>query len=80
MTASVDRQTPVLLWTQQKARTKMAKMADTLCTDAVLLNDCILCDAEAKAQREGRKAWSVSIGGQPLCSDCNYFIMMERMQ
>ena len=56
----------------------MAKMADLLTVDTVLFNDCIICDADVKAQQEGRKAWSVSISGQPLCADCNYFVMMER--
>ena len=56
----------------------MARMADLLTVDTVLLNDCILCDCEAAARREGRKAWSVSISGQPLCADHNYEIMMER--
>ena len=56
----------------------MARMAETLCRDTVLLNDCILCDCEAAAKREGRKSWSVSISGQPLCGDHHYEIMMER--
>lgn len=56
----------------------MAKIAQTLCTDTVLVNDCVICDAEVKAQQEGRKSFSISISGQPLCADCNYFVMMER--
>jgi hypothetical protein len=57
----------------------MAKMKDTLCVDVPLLNDCIICDCEATAKAEGRKSWSVSISGQPLCGDHRWEIMMERM-
>jgi hypothetical protein len=57
----------------------MAKMKDTLCVDTPLFNDCIICDTDERMRAEGRKSWSVSISGQPLCGDCNYFIMMERM-
>ena len=56
----------------------MAKIAQTLCMDSVLLNDCIICDCEAAAKREGRKSWSVSISGQPLCGDHHWEIMMEK--
>lgn len=56
----------------------MAKIKDTLSTDTVLLNDCIICDCDAAAKREGRKAWSVSISGQPLCGEHAWEIMMER--
>jgi hypothetical protein len=56
----------------------MAKMKDTLCTDTVLVNDCIICDVEAQAIAQGLKAWSCSISGQPLCGDHAWEIMMER--
>jgi len=55
----------------------MAKMADTLTTDTVLVNDCIVCDMRVRMAAEGRKAWSVSTAGQPLCGECNYERMME---
>lgn len=57
----------------------MARMAETLCTDTVLFNDCVICDASERAKSEGRTSFSVSTSGQPLCADCNYFVMMERM-
>lgn len=44
-----------------------------------MINDCIICDTDERMRAEGRKAWSVSIAGQPLCGDCNYFVMMERV-
>ena len=56
----------------------MAKMKDTLCVDVPLLNDCILCDTDARMRAEGRTSWSVSISGQPLCWEHNYEIMMEK--
>ncbi len=42
-------------------------------------NDCVICDASERAKAEGRKSFSVSTSGQPLCADCNYFVMTERM-
>ena len=57
----------------------MAKMADTLTIDTVLVNDCIVCDTRERMAAEGRKAWSVSTAGQPLCGECNYERMMEMM-
>jgi hypothetical protein len=43
------------------------------------VNDCIVCDTAAKARAEGRKSWSVSTTGQPLCADCNAFRLEEMM-
>jgi hypothetical protein len=58
----------------------MARMADTLCVDTPpLFNDCIICDTDERMRAEGRTSFSVSTTGQPLCADCNYFVMMERM-
>jgi hypothetical protein len=58
----------------------MARMAELLCVDnPPLVNDCIICDTSERAKAEGRTSFSVSTSGQPLCADCNYFVMMERM-
>ena len=46
---------------------------------STMINDCVICDASARAKVEGRTSFSVSTSGQPLCADCNYFVMMERM-
>ena len=54
-------------------------MSDPRASVSTMVNDCIICDTAAKAEREGRKSWSVSTHGQPLCADCNYDRMMERM-
>jgi hypothetical protein len=55
----------------------MAKMANLMTTDSVLVNDCIVCDTAERMRAEGRTAWSVSTAGQPLCGECNYERMME---
>jgi hypothetical protein len=56
---------------------KMAKMADTQVTDTVYLNDCVVCDARAAAEAAGKKGWSVSTAGQPLCRECYDFRLEE---
>lgn len=57
----------------------MAKMADLMTTDTVLVNDCIVCDTRTRMEAEGRKAWSVSTAGKPLCGECNHERMLEMM-
>ena len=46
---------------------------------STMVNDCVICDASERAKAEGRTSFSVSTSGQPLCADCNYFVMTERM-
>ena len=54
-------------------------LSDPRASVSTMINDCIICDTAARMRAEGRKAWSVSTHGQPLCADCNYDLMMERM-
>ena len=46
---------------------------------STMVNDCVICDARERALAEGRKAWSVSTSGQPLCAECNAFRLEEMM-
>ena len=55
----------------------MARMADLLTTDIALVNDCIICDTRETARILGRKSWSVSTSGQPLCADHYSFYLEE---
>ena len=57
----------------------MARMADLLTTDSVLVNGCILCDTETRMREQGIKAWGVSTSGQPLCADHYSFYLQEMM-
>lgn len=34
-----------------------------------MVNDCIICDTEAKALAAGKRNFGCSISGQPLCAD-----------
>lgn len=76
------RSNPIALAMANYVRTvdnTMGLMSDPRASVSTMINDCIICDTAAKAEREGRKAWSVSISGQPLCADCNYNRLMEMM-
>ena len=52
-------------------------LSDPHASVSTMVNDCIVCDTRERMRAEGRKAWSVSTSGQPLCADCNYERMME---
>ena len=54
-------------------------MSDPRGSVSTMVNDCIICDTREQARILGRKSWSVSTSGQPLCADCNYDRMMEMM-
>jgi hypothetical protein len=54
-------------------------LSDPRASVSTMVNDCIVCDTAAKARAEGRKSWSVSTTGQPLCADCNAFRLEEMM-
>jgi hypothetical protein len=54
-------------------------VSDPYASVSTMVNDCIVCDTRERMLVEGRKAWSVSTSGQPLCADCNYERMMEMM-
>ena len=54
-------------------------LSDPRASVITMVNDCIVCDTAAKARAEGRKSWSVSTTGQPLCADCNAFRLEEMM-
>ena len=54
-------------------------LSDPRASVSTMVNDCVICDASERAKAEGRTSFSVSTSGQPLCADCNHFIMMERM-
>lgn len=54
-------------------------LSDPRASVSTMVNDCIVCDTAAKARAEGRKSWSVSTSGQPLCADCNAFRLEEMM-
>ena len=54
-------------------------VSDPYARVSTMINDCIVCDTRERMRAEGRKAWSVSTSGQPLCADCNYERMMEMM-
>jgi hypothetical protein len=54
-------------------------LSDPRASVSTMVNDCIVCDTRERMRAEGRKAWSVSTSGQPLCADCNYERMMEMM-
>jgi hypothetical protein len=54
-------------------------VSDPRASVSTMVNDCIVCDTAAKARAEGRKSWSVSTTGQPLCADCNAFRLQEMM-
>ena len=54
-------------------------MSDPRGSVSTMVNDCIICDTREAARILGRKSWSVSTSGQPLCADCNYDRMMEMM-
>jgi hypothetical protein len=54
-------------------------VSDPYASVSTMVNDCIVCDTAAKARAEGRKSWSVSTTGQPLCADCNAFRLEEMM-
>jgi hypothetical protein len=54
-------------------------LSDPRASVSTMVNDCIVCDTRERMLVEGRKAWSVSTSGQPLCADCNYERMMEMM-
>ena len=43
-------------------------MATLTTGGTTFLNDCILCDTEAKMKAAGRTSWGVAIGGSPLCA------------
>ena len=54
-------------------------LSDPRASVSTMVNDCIVCDTAAKARAEGRKSWSVSTTGQPLCAECNAFRLEEMM-
>ena len=54
-------------------------VSDPRASVSTMVNDCIVCDTAAKARAEGRKSWSVSTTGQPLCAECNAFRLEEMM-
>ena len=54
-------------------------VSDPRASVSTMINDCIVCDTAAKARAEGRKSWSVSTSGQPLCAECNAFRLEEMM-
>jgi hypothetical protein len=56
-----------------------SSLSDPRGSVSTMVNDCIVCDTDAKARAEGRKAWSVSTSGQPLCADCNEFRLQGMM-
>ena len=43
-------------------------MATLTTGGTTFLNDCILCDTEAKMKAAGRTSWGVSTSGMPLCA------------
>lgn len=54
-------------------------VSDPRASVSTMINDCVICDTRERALAAGLRAWSVSTAGQPLCADCNYERMMERM-
>ena len=54
-------------------------VSDPRASVSTMVNDCIVCDTAAKARAEGRKSWSVSTSGQPLCAECYAFRLEEMM-